>query len=77
MQEASHWLTILRLVEAGLGVSVAPASVRHIASGAVVCLPLRGGAKLVSNVELAWRNGDKRSLVQRFAAILTNISQRG
>jgi DNA-binding transcriptional LysR family regulator len=42
VQEASHWLTILRLVGAGLGVSVAPACVERIASPDVVCLPLRG-----------------------------------
>jgi DNA-binding transcriptional LysR family regulator len=30
VQEASHWLTILRLIEAGFGVSVAPQCVRRI-----------------------------------------------
>ena len=34
--------TILLLVGAGLGVSVAPACVRRIASPEVVCIPLRG-----------------------------------
>ena len=42
VQEASHWLTILRLVASGLGVSIAPACVRRIASAEVVCIPLRG-----------------------------------
>ncbi len=41
-QEASHWLTILSLIGAGLGVSVAPACVARVASPEVVCLPLRG-----------------------------------
>src|ERR1700677_1380429 len=35
VQEASNWLTILRLVEAGFGVSVAPQCVRRIASPGV------------------------------------------
>src|SRR5450432_995237 len=52
VQEASHWLTILRLIGAGLGVSIAPACVERIASPEVVCLPLRG-AKVFSSLELA------------------------
>jgi DNA-binding transcriptional LysR family regulator len=65
VQEASHWLTILNLVGVGLGVSVAPACVRRIASAEVVCIPFRG-AKVVSTIELAWRAGDVRPIVKRF-----------
>ena len=68
VQEASHWLTILRLVGAGLGVSVAPACVQRIASPEVVCLPLRG-AKVESDIELARVLGDSRPIVERFAQI--------
>lgn len=68
VQEASHWLSILRLVEAGFGVSVAPACVRQIAPAGVVCLPLRG-AKVVSHVELARIKGDSRAVVERFLRI--------
>jgi DNA-binding transcriptional LysR family regulator len=68
VQEASHWLTILRLIAAGQGVSIAPACVRRIASAEVVCLPLRG-AKAVSNIELAWLAGDSRPIVERFKQI--------
>ena len=68
VQEASHWLTILRLVASGLGVSLAPACVRRIASPEVACVPLRG-AKAVSNIEFAWLKGDTRPLVQRFKQI--------
>jgi DNA-binding transcriptional LysR family regulator len=68
VQEASHWLTILSLIGAGLGVSIAPACVRRIASREVVCLPLRG-AKTVSNIELAWHAGDARPIVERFRQI--------
>jgi DNA-binding transcriptional LysR family regulator len=56
------------LIGAGLGVSIAPACVRRIASAEVVCLPLRG-AKAVSNVELAWLAGDARPIVERFKQI--------
>jgi len=68
VQEASHWLTILSLIAAGQGVSIAPACVRRIASAEVVCLPLRG-AKAVSNIELAWLAGDSRPIVERFRHI--------
>lgn len=68
VQEASHWLTILRLVGAGLGVSIAPACVRTIAGGDVVCVPL-SGTKARSVVELAFREDEQRPLVQRFAQV--------
>ena len=42
VQEAHNWLTILRLIGAGLGVSIAPACVQLIASPEVVCLPIQG-----------------------------------
>ncbi len=68
VQEASHWLTILRLVAAGFGVSIAPACVRTIAGDDVVCVPLLG-TKARSVVELAFREGEQRPLVQRFARL--------
>jgi len=75
VQEASHWLTILALIGAGLGVSVAPACVRRIATSDVVCLPLRG-SKLVSQIELASVVGDSRPIVQRFAQIAQHFTPR-
>jgi DNA-binding transcriptional LysR family regulator len=71
VQEASNWLTILRLIGAGLGVSIAPECVRRIASPDVVCLTLRD-AKVVSNMELACLAGESRTLVERFAQIVKN-----
>jgi DNA-binding transcriptional LysR family regulator len=68
VQEASNWLTILRLIGAGLGVTIAPACVHRIASAEVVCLPLRG-AKAMSNIELAWPAGESRPIVERFRQI--------
>jgi DNA-binding transcriptional LysR family regulator len=68
VQEASHWLTILRLIGAGLGVSIAPACVKRVASPEVVCLPLRG-VKVTSSIELAKVKGDARPIVERFAQI--------
>lgn len=68
VQEASHWLTILRLIGAGFGVSIAPACVHRIASPEVVCLPLRG-VKAVSHIELARLVGESRPIVKGFASI--------
>lgn len=74
VQEASNWLTILRLIGAGLGVSIAPACVGLIASPEIVCLPLQG-SKIVSNIELACFTGESRPIVKRFAQIAEETSQ--
>jgi len=77
-QEASHWLSILRLVGAGLGVSIAPACVRHINSTEVVCLPLqpsKEGPKIVSTIELAALTGESRPIVARFAEIVHSTTR--
>ncbi len=66
VQEATHWLTILRLIGAGLGVSIAPACVAKIASAEVVCRPLRG-PQVKSHIELGVRTGEARPVVQAFA----------
>ncbi len=73
VQEASHWLTILRLVGSGLGVSIAPECVRRIAAPDVVCLPLRkpGAA---SDIELARLAGDSRPIVEQFASLVSNVA---
>jgi DNA-binding transcriptional LysR family regulator len=68
VQEAPQWLTILRLVGAGLGVTIAPACVQQIAGPNVVCLSLRG-AKVNSDIELAYQSGEGRAIVKAFAAI--------
>ena len=68
--EASHWLTILRLVGAGLGVSLAPACVRHIAPPEVACVPLRE-SRVRSDLEFLHRANDRRPMVHAFRRIAT------
>ncbi len=75
VQEASHWVSILRLVGAGLGVSVAPACVRKFSSTEVVCIPLRN-AKVCSNIELGSMRGDARPIVEHFIQIAINEQMR-
>ncbi len=65
VQEAPQWLTILRLVGAGLGVTIAPACVEQIAAPGVVCRRLRKTA-VRSDIELAYRLGEERSIVKAF-----------
>ncbi len=68
VQEAPQWLTILRLVGAGWGVTLAPACVAPLAPPTAVCRRLRGaGAR--SRVELAYREGDDRAILTAFCAI--------
>lgn len=68
VQEAPQWLTILRLVGAGLGVTLAPACVEGIAAPDVVCRPLQKTA-IRSEIELAWRIGEDRAIVKTFCSI--------
>jgi DNA-binding transcriptional LysR family regulator len=68
VQEAPQWLTILRLVGAGLGVSIAPACVAQIATPDITCRTLRG-AKVQSDIELAYRATDDRAIVKSFRKI--------
>lgn len=75
VQEAPQWLTILRLVGAGLGVSIGPACVHRIAAPDVVCCALRG-AGVSSDIELACRDEDERPIVNAFAAIARESRKR-
>ncbi len=71
VQEAPQWLTILRLVGAGLGVTIGPACVRQIATRDVVCLGLRSGVR--TDIELAYREGEGRALVGAFCGIARGL----
>lgn len=73
VQEAPQWLTVLRLVGAGLGVTIAPACVQQIAAPDVVCRRLRG-AKVTSDIELAYRRDEDREIVQAFFRIARSSS---
>jgi DNA-binding transcriptional LysR family regulator len=77
VQEAHNWLTILRLIGAGLGVTIAPDCVRKIASPDVACLAIRAGrqsAKVLSYIELACFAGESRPIVNRFAQMVTTAA---
>ena len=67
-QEASQWLTILRLVGAGLGVTLAPACVAEVAPANVICLPL-SEVTLESELQFVRRSDDRRPLVRTFETL--------
>jgi DNA-binding transcriptional LysR family regulator len=69
VQEAPQWLTILQLVGAELGVSIAPACVERIRTPEVVFRRLkipRGVGRVESEIELAWRAAENRPIVDAF-----------
>jgi DNA-binding transcriptional LysR family regulator len=68
VQEAPQWLTIMRLIGAGLGVTIAPACVKQIAAPNVACLSLRR-AVVRSDIELAYRTREDRAIVEAIATV--------
>ncbi len=68
VQEAPQLLTIARLVEAGLGVTILPKCVEQIAPSGVVCRRIRG-TRVKSDIELAYRTGEDRSIVNTFCTM--------
>jgi DNA-binding transcriptional LysR family regulator len=68
VQEAPQWLTIMRLIGAGLGVTIAPACVKQIAAPNIVCLSLRR-ATVESDIELAYRTSEDRPIVDAIAMV--------
>lgn len=75
VQEAPHWLSILRLVSAGLGVTIASACVAGIADDQVRCLRLRD-AKIFSHLELAYREDSLTELKSTFLALARKTFSR-
>jgi DNA-binding transcriptional LysR family regulator len=79
VQEAPQWLTILRLVGAGLGVTIAPACVQRIATPDVSCKKLRFSSnrnRVSSDIELAFRIDEDRAIVKSFCNLArTNLAE--
>jgi DNA-binding transcriptional LysR family regulator len=65
----SLWQSVLTMVEAGEGVSLVPACVRHLCSEGVLFKPLHNrGCRI--DVILAWRNGDPDPIRDGFLNLL-------
>jgi LysR family transcriptional regulator, benzoate and cis,cis-muconate-responsive activator of ben and cat genes len=66
VQEATQWHSVICLVEAGMGISLAPACVQRFKWSGVVYRPLRG---LRTRVSAAW-NGNGSATVAAFLRIV-------
>jgi DNA-binding transcriptional LysR family regulator len=68
VQEAPQWLTVVRLVGAGLGVTIFPESVQKIASAEVVCRKLSpsGGS---TSIDLVYRLEQTSPLINAFCSV--------
>jgi DNA-binding transcriptional LysR family regulator len=63
------WPSVLTMVEAGEGVSLVPACVRHLRSNGVVFKSLRNRGCIVE-VVLVWRDGDPNAIRDSFLDLL-------
>ncbi len=75
VQEAPQWLTIVRLVGAGLGVTIAPACVAQVAAANVVCRPLTPDSGITS-VDLAYRRERVPPTVAAFCRLARQTFER-
>lgn len=64
-QHAVEWQTVAALVEAGFGVSIAPAGIRRIRLDGVATRPVEPGPQLTA-VAVCWRSDDGNPLVEQF-----------
>ncbi|WP_245578857.1 LysR family transcriptional regulator [Inquilinus limosus] len=65
-QEAPRLVSTLSLVEAGLGVSIVPASMARLDTGGVAYLPLAGRPPLAAPLHLARRDAEPLGATRRF-----------
>jgi DNA-binding transcriptional LysR family regulator len=72
VQEAPQWLTIMRLVGAGLGVTIAPACVEGLAGDDVVCRKLRPRSE-PTHLELAFRVNEARPIARAFSELARKV----
>lgn len=69
VQHAVEWQTVCALVGAGLGVSLAPASIRRIRLRGVAFRPVEPGTAR-TRVAVAWRREDPNPLVARLLEVV-------
>ncbi|MEN3536988.1 LysR family transcriptional regulator [Microbispora sp. ZYX-F-249] len=72
-QRAVEWQTVCALVEAGLGVSLAPASIRRIRLKGVAFRGVEPGAR--TRVAVGWREDDRSPLVANLLAVVSQAPE--
>ncbi|MFJ8053182.1 LysR family transcriptional regulator [Streptomyces luteogriseus] len=76
VQHAVEWQTVCALVETGLGVSLAPASIRRIRLKGVAFRRIEPGIAC-TRVAIAWREDDRNPLVARLLATISPLPPSG
>jgi DNA-binding transcriptional LysR family regulator len=76
VQEAPQWLTIMTLVGAGLGVTIAPACVKQLSVPDTVCRNLRPQTEL-THLELAYRVDEARPIAKEFSEMARRTFRQG
>jgi DNA-binding transcriptional LysR family regulator len=74
VQEAPHWVTILSLVGAGLGVTIAPECIRKIAPHTVLCRTISG--RHTTAVDLAYRREENNPVAREFCRMARSAFRR-
>ncbi|WP_432174322.1 LysR family transcriptional regulator [Streptomyces sp. Tue6028] len=75
-QHAVEWQTVCALVEAGLGVSLAPASIRRIRLKRVAFRRTEPGTAR-TRVAVAWRSADRNPLVTHLTTVISQARTDG
>ncbi|WAZ26159.1 LysR family transcriptional regulator [Streptomyces cinnabarinus] len=75
VQDAVEWQTVCALVETGLGVSLAPASIRRIRLKGVAFRRISPGAAR-TRVAVAWRGNDQNPLVTHLLGAVSQEAPR-
>lgn len=74
-QEAPRVMSALSLVAVGLGVSLVPASLRHMYMDGVVYRRLKGPVQPTASLDLVTRRGDASPVVQHFHQLVRHAAK--
>ncbi len=74
VQESLEWQTVVSLVRAGLGVSIAPQCVANLRLDGIVYKALTP-SKLRTSVVMCWHKDNRRTALQRFIDVVRRVSR--
>ena len=74
-QEAPRVISTLSFVAAGLGITLVPASLRHVHMEGVVYRRLKGAVQPKTPLNLASRRGDPSAVVRHFVRLLREAAK--
>jgi DNA-binding transcriptional LysR family regulator len=74
-QEAPRVTSALSLVAVGLGITLVPASLRHLRMDGVVYRPLRGSVQPKAPIDITSRRGDPSAVVRHFVQLVRQAAK--